>query len=278
MIALACLACTGLAVWLAVGVPPARRLSDRLPPGEPPESGLVADAPARHRLAWPLGLAGSVASVVSAAVLAETAVAVGLAAGAVAGGTAARLIQLAGQRRAADRARAEVAHACRVVAGQLRVGRVPAEALRMAADDCAVLTPAVAAMALGADPAELWQQQAQRRGYGGLRELARAWTLSTRSGAPLAPALERVSGALADDLAVQRLVAAEASAARATGKLMAALPLVGLALGYLIGGRPLAFLLAGPVGWGCLLGGVILAAVGVSWIERLARRATEAEA
>ena len=54
---------------------------------------------------------------------------------------------------------------------------------------------------------------------------------------------------------------------------MAALPLCGVGLGYLVGGDPLQFLLANPYGWGCLVLGVTLACSGVLWIDRLARRA-----
>ena len=43
--------------------------------------------------------------------------------------------------------------------------------------------------------------------------------------------------------------------------------------GYLLGGRPLEWLVAGPVGWACLLLGLLLAAAGVLWIEGLARSA-----
>jgi tight adherence protein B len=69
------------------------------------------------------------------------------------------------------------------------------------------------------------------------------------------------------------VVSAELAAPRSTGKLMAALPLVGVGLGYLLGGRPLEWLVAGPPGWACLLLGLLLAAAGVLWIERLARDA-----
>ena len=50
----------------------------------------------------------------------------------------------------------------------------------------------------------------------------------------------------------------------------------GLGIGYLLVGDPARWLLAGPAGWACLLGGVALACAGVLWIEALARQvATE---
>ena len=53
--------------------------------------------------------------------------------------TIARLVAQHRQRRSARRARADVAHACIVLASYLRVGQVPSAALLIAAADCDVL-------------------------------------------------------------------------------------------------------------------------------------------
>jgi len=82
-----------------------------------------------------------------------------------------------------------------------------------------------------------------------------------------------VADGLAADQSLRAVVAGELSAPRATGKVMAVLPGCGVGLGYLLGGDPIDWLLAGPLGWGCLLGGVVLACLGVLWIEALAQRA-----
>ena len=55
---------------------------------------------------------------------------------------------------------------------------------------------------------------------------------------------------------------------------MATLPLCGIGIGYLLGGDPARWLLAGPAGWACLLAGVLLACAGVRRFEALARRAS----
>jgi hypothetical protein len=73
--------------------------------------------------------------------------------------------------------------------------------------------------------------------------------------------------------AVRRVVNSELAAARATSKVMAALPPCGIAIGYLLGGDPARWLLARPAGWTCLLTGIFLACAGVLWIEVLAQRA-----
>jgi tight adherence protein B len=162
-----------------------------------------------------------------------------------------------------------------VLASQVRVGRVPAEALRTAAEDCPVLATASIIQDLGGDAPAAWRHRSRQPGHAGLADLARAWQVSTRTGAPLAQSLEQVAEALSADQALRMVVAGELAATRATGKIMAALPFCGLGMGYLIGGDPLRFLLDSPYGWACLVLGVSLAVAGVLWIDWLARRAAE---
>jgi tight adherence protein B len=69
------------------------------------------------------------------------------------------------------------------------------------------------------------------------------------------------------------VVSGELASPRATGKVMAALPLCGIGMGYLLGGDPVAWLVADRLGWACLLGGAVLACTGVVWVEQLGRRA-----
>jgi tight adherence protein B len=189
------------------------------------------------------------------------------------GGTVAGLTRQRGRRRSALQGRLEVARACAALAAQLRVGQVPSEALVIAAADHAVLQEARDIQDLGGDVTRVWRNQARRPGYGGLLDLARAWQVSSQSGAPMSAVLEQVADELAADQSLRAVVAGELSAPRATGKVMAVLPCCGVGLGYLLGGEPIDWLLAGPLGWGCLLGGVVLACLGVLWIEALAQRA-----
>jgi tight adherence protein B len=220
-------------------------------------------------------VAAGLLGVAAAGSLAGVAGTVVAASGLIAAGTTFRLIRVRQRSRQAAAARADVAHACRVLAGRLRAGRIPAEALHAAAVDCPVLAPGAALLDLGSDPGSQWREDSRRPGYQGLLVLARAWQTSARTGSPLAPALEQVSETLGEEVAVEQLVSTEVAAARATARIMAALPLCGVGIGYLIGGHPLQFLVSGPVGWSCLLGGVLLAAAGVLWIDWLARSVAE---
>jgi tight adherence protein B len=161
-----------------------------------------------------------------------------------------------------------------VLASYLRVGQVPSAALAIAAADCDVLREGHQTHTLGGDVVHVWREQAQRDGHRGLLELARAWQVSTETGAPMSSTLDQVVTSLSADQELSRVVNSELAAARATSKVMAALPPCGIGIGYLLGGDPAHWLLAGPAGWVCLLTGVFLACAGVLWIEALARQAT----
>ena len=116
------LTCAGLAVWLWVA--PADPVRRRLVP-TPDHLPWFA----RGRLRRLAVAVGSLALVVALGVLAgPAAAAVGLTA-MIAAGAALRLIGLGRRTRAEHTTRAEVANACSVIANQVRVGRIPAEAL-----------------------------------------------------------------------------------------------------------------------------------------------------
>jgi tight adherence protein B len=274
-----CLACAALAAWLAVGRPTEQRLRTRLDPGlsemkeTPP---LRAAQRRRRRRSWSyvVVLIIVLTLITATGYLANVRGAVLACASFVAGATVARLITHHRRRRSALRVRADVAHACTVLASYLRVGQVPSAALAIAAADCQVLREGHQAATLGGDVVEVWRQQSRRAGHSGLLELARAWQVSIETGAPMSTTLDQVAASLAADQALTRVIDSELATARATSKVMAALPACGVGIGYLLGGDPGRWLLAGPPGWACLLVGVLLACAGVLWIEGLARQAS----
>ena len=259
------LACAGLAAWLWIE------------PTDPVRCRLAAQprawSAASRRRGRRVVLAAASATVVVGLGLAggPRAASVGLAAVIVVG-TVARLVRQSRLTRAEHRIRVEVASACSVIANQVRVGRIPAEAIVVAAEDAPVLAVAARVMRNGGDVVTTLLTQARDPGCRGLQDLARAWQVGTRTGAPMADLLDQVAQALRADQAVERTVAAELAGPRATGQVMAVLPLCGIGLGYLLGGDPVRFLLAGPLGWACLVLGVGFAAVGALWIDWLARQ------
>jgi len=233
------------------------------------EPAAAAHRPARVGELWPLALplVGVLAGTLTMSLVGLV---VGLCAGLVAG-TCAQLVRTHLRRRRAVTGEAEVVSACRLLGGLLRVGQVPGGALQLAAAESPVLAEAAAAQRSGGSVAEVLLAGAARPGRAGLAELAVAWELAERTGASMTAAIDGVIERQAAASAVAELVSAELAAPRATGRLLAVLPLAGLALGFALGGDPVHFLLGSPIGWAGLTGGVTLACVGVLWTDWLAR-------
>jgi tight adherence protein B len=174
------------------------------------------------------------------------------------------------QRRAAAVRRTQVIEACGVLAADLRAGRTPQEALEGAASVCGELQVVSAAARLGGDVAGALELAAESPGVAGLRALSAAWQVAERSGAAFATIVERLADSLRADESVRRQISAGLAGTRSTARLLAGLPLFGTALGYGIGADPVAYLTGSVVGWCCLFAGLVLAALGLLWVERLA--------
>ncbi|MFV0430226.1 MAG: type II secretion system F family protein [Arachnia sp.] len=174
------------------------------------------------------------------------------------------------QDRAARKARADTAQAARTLALLLRAGQIPSQALDQAAQDVPILAPAAATARVGADPAEAIAGLASRRGYEAMGSVAAAWRVCQASGAPIADVLGRVANQIRRARQVRGVVEAELSTARASGRIMAALPLVGVGLGVVVGADPVSFLFGTTLGQVLVIAAVCLTAVGVVWTEKLA--------
>lgn len=249
--------CAGVAAWLLVSPHP------HLTRG-------VAAPQATARTRWArlavVGLAGGATAVV----LADARVlAWGLLAGAVLAGTAA-LWRRAEARREATRRSAGVAELCELLAAELGAGQPPGRALARAAADWPELAPVARAQAVGGDVPTALRLLAARPGAGDLRLVAAAWQVAQASGAGLAEAVGRVAGLSRAAAATRRVVGSELASARATARLVAALPLLALLMGGSIGGDPVGFLLGSSLGLACLAGGLALGWVGLWWIEAIA--------
>lgn len=109
------------------------------------------------------------------------------------------------------------------------------------------------------------------------REVAVAWRVAETVGAPLAPSLRRFAEALRDAQQARDDVAVALADPAATAKLVAWLPLVGVALGGALGFDVVATL-GNPIGVACLVAGIALMAGARAWTARLVRRAQPEEA
>lgn len=169
--------------------------------------------------------------------------------------------------------RTAVVDSCEAMLGELAAGQPPQRALARATDVWPELAPAAGAADLGADVPDQLRALAERPGARALERLAGAWQLCAATGSGLASALEQVLTTLRAEHEVVLAVRSELAAARATARLLAVLPFVVLLMAQGIGGDPWRFLLSTVPGQLCLGLGVLLAVLGVTWLERIADEA-----
>jgi len=155
--------------------------------------------------------------------------------------------------RAEATARRDVIDAVAALAGELRAGLAVGVALASA-------TPALrSAAVVGKSAASV------------ARKVGAAVQLAEASGAPLADVLDRLDSHLRAVDRARALAAAQAAGARASAMLLAAMPVAGLGLGFVVGTDPLGVLLHSPLGGACLIAAVVLQLAGVAWSTRLSR-------
>lgn len=184
-----------------------------------------------------------------------------------------RLIVGRRHRQTRSRRQAACVELCDALAAELDGGLPALTALGRACAPWPELAGVVSAARLGDDVSVALRRSAQLPGAEGLRAVAAAWDVASRSGAGLALVLARVAAGLRNDQEARAEVAAALGPPRATAKMLAALPLFGIGLGFSMGADPLRFLLRTGAGAVCLSVGAALALLGVWWVERLATAA-----
>lgn len=166
----------------------------------------------------------------------------------------------------------EVAARC---ASMLRGGVAPGRVFRLMADEGPVgssVSQINARVEGGETPGTaIARCQAAQNGGTGWKILAASWQLAEETGAPLADALERTASSLRSLQRLQDRRDVLLSGPRATIRLVAALPPLVLALGWLLGFDPSPVLLSWA-GMAMLSVGLTLLVAGVLWAQRLTRR------
>lgn len=150
-------------------------------------------------------------------------------------------------------------HVLRALVAELRTGLPPDRALCAAQSERVVWPRAARAAQWGSQVAEALTEECP--------PLAACWRVNARTGAPMAPMVERLIDSRTDDAHTRTALAAALAGPRATARMLALLPVIGIGLGSLLGTQPLAWLL-GP-GLPAFVAGGVLAAAGAWWTHRI---------
>lgn len=191
---------------------------------------------------------------------------------------------------AADRLADAVAEAIGLLAADVSVGRGLVDALQSVSEDLTqqdeedpsrrrlgLLVAQVSDGArLGGHVPAAFREVADVPGCAAFRRVAAAWELAETLGTPAAAVLGRVSLAVRAHAEHVRAVRAELAGARASARLLATLPAVGLLMGVGLGAHPVHVLLETSYGQLALCAGVMLELVGLGWTDRIAHRAEAA--
>ncbi|HLS33892.1 MAG TPA: type II secretion system F family protein [Brevibacterium sp.] len=185
------------------------------------------------------------------------------------------------RRRGASRVRrhrrqAESVDICDAFVSELASGSPPSRMLAQVSVDWPILEPVARTAELGGDVAHALRVLSDEPGRGALADIAAAWEVSVRSGAGLAGVLDRLSKALREDDEARQEVIAALAAPRATSRVLALLPVLGLALGSGLGGDPIGVLFGTMLGAICFAIGGALAVGGLFWVEHIADTAEAA--
>ncbi|AZM60927.1 MULTISPECIES: type II secretion system F family protein [unclassified Streptomyces] len=245
------------------------------PPGRARALRAWARIRGRWRAEWWSMAAGLVLAALGASVLPVVAGAAGV--------PLLRRVRRAAVRRRAGERRAEAVIAlCGALAGEVRAGRQPGEALLPAARDSGGLgdlhAAVLAAARFGGDVPDALAAAARQPGAEGLRGLAACWRVAVDQGAGLAAGLDRLGAALRAERDQRADLRAQLAGARATAVMLAGLPVVGLALGAALGADPLHILLHTASGLVCLAAGAALEGLGLWWALRIMAGAEEGTA
>ncbi|MFJ7018506.1 type II secretion system F family protein [Streptomyces sp. NPDC101117] len=180
-------------------------------------------------------------------------------------------------RRARELRGGAVIALCGALAGEVRAGRQPGEALLRAAHDSGGLGAAqsavLAAARFGGDVPGALASAARQPGAEGLSGLAACWRVAVDQGAGLAAGLDRLEAALRAERDQRADLRAQLAGARSTVVMLAGLPVLGLLLGAAMGADPLHVLLHTGAGFGCLAVGGVLEGTGMWWAARIVRGA-----
>lgn len=177
------------------------------------------------------------------------------------------------RRSIQTRARRAAVELVAAFAAELRAGQPVRQAFVRAQQSSPgdVAAHAVAVADLGGDVPRALELIAAKSELPVLRSLGALWRVAEGSGAGLAQAADRLAIAEAESELARAELSAQLAGPRATARVLAGLPLLGMLLGSGLGASPLAWLLGSFWGWLILAAGCALEVAGLWWISRLTR-------
>lgn len=155
------------------------------------------------------------------------------------------------------------------LATELRAGHPLDVALRHAGGVPCVWPTAISAARFGTDIAGALRVDARSRPV--LLPLAACWQVGSVSGAGLARTVEELarSGRASEDTRAQ--LDAHLASARASMRVLASLPVLGIAMGTLLGAAPIPWFTGTGIGRITLACGLALTVLGICWSRRITR-------
>lgn len=177
------------------------------------------------------------------------------------------------RRRTYERRRSAAIEFLGALSAELGVGQPLAIAFERAAASIPVTICPLsrAAARMGGDLADALRQDAERERLPSLRALAALWRVSEESGASLAAAVGRLAQSQLASEEIRGTLQAELAGPKATAKVLAGLPILGLLLGSSLGGDPIGWLTGSIWGVAVLVVGIALESLGIFWVLRMMR-------
>jgi tight adherence protein B len=175
-------------------------------------------------------------------------------------------------RRDARLRTAQLPVAVSVVAAYVRAGRSLRQAIAAAARDvpepsASSLRAGAAAIAVGAPPAEALAALGADADVDHLRAVVE---MQARTGGDLVLLLERMADVLRAREELRRAAAVATAQARATGRMVTAMPAFGIGALWLLDRPGFGLVVGSPAGWAAIAASAVLAAAGHVLIRRIA--------
>lgn len=179
------------------------------------------------------------------------------------------------RRRRSEAAPTEkLSAALRSLTSELRAGVAPGEALARAAGTPPLWPNALTAARLGEAVDSGFLADAERNAElaTSLRQLAACWHVGVTRGSGLAVSVERLALSLRTQQELHTTLRNELAAPRATSRMLAFLPVVGVGMGYLLGADPIAWFFSSSIGAMVFAIALVLTLAGSAWTRAIVRR------